>query len=130
PGILSYKYRLVEQYEESGRKIHKIKIIPRSVATTTLEGYIWVIDSVWLVQKLELTMEKGNLLIYDYFTITQEYEHPGDTLCLLKNQTLDYGVKYGDESSSLQTVAKYSEYDFTKQFGKKHFGNELSVTQA
>ena len=28
PGIVSYKYRLVDQYEENGKKIHKIKNYP------------------------------------------------------------------------------------------------------
>jgi hypothetical protein len=100
PGILSYKYRLEDQYEENGQKIHKIKIIPRNTATTTLEGYIWVIDSIWMVQKLELTMEKGNLIIYDNFTIYQEFENSGDTLNVLKEQKLSYGVKYGKDIST------------------------------
>src|SRR5690606_25338222 len=78
PGILSYKYKIEEQYIENGRKIHKIKITPRNIATTTLEGYIWVIDSVWLIQKLDFTLNKGNLLIYDYFSIQQTFETPGD----------------------------------------------------
>ena len=61
PGILSYKYRLEETYVENGLTICKIKIIPRNTATTTLEGYIYVIDSLFLVQKLQLSMNKGNL---------------------------------------------------------------------
>ncbi|TXI84099.1 MAG: carboxypeptidase regulatory-like domain-containing protein, partial [Crocinitomicaceae bacterium] len=77
PGILSYKYKLEAQYMEEGRKIHKIKIIARNTATTTLTGYIYVIDSVWLIQKLDLTMEKGNLLKYDYFRIEQTFSQPG-----------------------------------------------------
>jgi hypothetical protein len=128
PGILSYKYRVEEQYEENGRKIHKIKIIPRSTATTTLEGYIWVIDSVWLVQKLELTMNKGNLLVYDYFTIRQTFEHPGDSLCVLVKQELDYGVKYKDETSVCKTIADFSNYNFNASFTAKFFNNELAVT--
>jgi hypothetical protein len=36
PGILSYKYRLEEKYEENGQMISRIKIIPRNTATTTL----------------------------------------------------------------------------------------------
>jgi hypothetical protein len=129
PGILSYKYRLEDQYEENGRKIHKIKIIPRLTATTTLEGYIWVIDSVWLVQKLELTMNKGNLLVYDHFTIRQEFEHPGDTMCVLIRQELDYGVKYKNEVSKAKTIADFSNYRFNPSFQTKHFNNELSVTE-
>lgn len=129
PGILSYKYRLVEQYEEDGQHISKIKIIPRNIATTTLEGYIYVIDTLWLVQKLELTMEKGNLLIYDYFSITQEFDHPGDSLCVLKRQTLDYGVKYKNQTSTCTTFAEFKSYNFNPNFPARFFNNELSITE-
>lgn len=129
PGILSYKYRLVEQYEENGKKIHKIKITPRNTATTTLDGYIWVVDSTWLIQKLEFTMNKGNLLIYDYFTITQEFDHPGDTLCVLTNQELKYGVTYNKQSTHLENHASFYDYNFDVVFEKKYFRNELSVTE-
>lgn len=129
PGILSYKYRLVDQYEENGNKIHKIKIIPRNTSTSTLEGYIYVIDSLWLIQKLELTMNKGNLLVYDYFTITQEFDHPGDSLCVLKNQFLDYGVKFKGESVTCKTIAEYSNYNFQPVFPAKFFNNEVAVTE-
>lgn len=129
PGILSYKYRLEAQYEENGYKIHKIKILPRNISTTTLEGYIYVIDSIFLVQKLELTMNKGNLLVYDHFTIRQEFENQGDTLCVLKRQELDYGVKYTNESSTCSTIADFSNYKFNAVFEPKFFGNELAVTE-
>lgn len=129
PGILSYKYRLVEQYEENGQKIHKIKIIPRSTATTTLSGHIYVIDSLWLVQKLTLTMEKGNLLEYDYFRVSQQFDHPGDSLCILTKQTLEYGVKYKDESSTCTTIATFDHYNFQVRFDKKFFNKEIAVTE-
>lgn len=129
PGILSYKYRLIEKKEENGKIINKIKIIPRNVATTTLSGFIWVEDSTWLVKKLELTMEKGNLLIYDYFSITQEFSHPGDSICVLDKQILNYGVTYKSQSSTLNTTATFNDYKFDVQFDKKYFNNELSITE-
>jgi hypothetical protein len=129
PGILSYKYRLEDQYEENGQKIHKIKIIPRTISTTTLEGYVYVIDSIWLIQKLDLTMEKGNLLVYDYFSIHQEFDHPGDSICVLSNQVLEYGVKYKDQASTCTTVTNFSDYNFNPNFPAKFFNNELSVTE-
>ncbi len=129
PGILSYKYRLEDQFTENGQLIHKIKIIPRSTATTTLSGYIWVIDSLWMVQKLELTMEKGNLIIYDNFTIYQEFENSGDTLNILKIQKLSYGVKYGKDISQCTTYSQFKSYNFQPQFDRKFFNNELSVTE-
>jgi len=129
PGILSYRYRLIEKSEENGRIINKIKIIPRTVATTTLSGFIWVEDSTWLVKKLDLTLEKGNLLIYDYFSISQEFANPGDSICVLKKQVLDYGVAYKNQSSTLNTTATFDSYDFNVHFDKKYFNNELSITE-
>lgn len=128
PGILSYKYRLVDKYEESGQKINKIKIIPRNTATTTLEGFIYVIDSIWLVQKVEFTMEKGNLLVYDYFSIMQEFDHPGDTLCLLKKQIMNYGINWGEGNSTCKTISSFDEYNFHPSFDRKFFGMEVAVT--
>lgn len=129
PGILSYKYRLEAQYLENGYKIDKIRIIPRSSSTSTLSGYIYVIDSLWLIQKIDLTMEKGNLFIYDYFAIQQEFEHPGDSLCVLSKQELNYGVKYRKEKSTCKTIATYKDYLFNPNFHAKYFNNELSVTE-
>lgn len=129
PGILSYKYRLVEKYSEEGRIISKIKIQARNTATSTLQGFIWVVDSLWLIEKLDLTMKKGNLLVYDYFKIQQEYEHPGDSICVIKKQVLDYGVKYKRESSICKTTAIFSNYDFEPDFDRKFFNSELAVTE-
>lgn len=129
PGILSYKYRLEDQYEENGQLINKIKIIARNTATTTLSGYIYVIDSLWLIQKLDLEMQKGNLLIYDYFRIQQEFEHPGDSLCVLTRQELTYGVKFKSEEYIGSTVANFDQYNFAPSFPPKFFNNELSATE-
>jgi len=128
PGIVAYKYKLEEKYEENGQMISKIKITPRNTATSTLEGYIWVIDSLWLVQKLDLTMNKGNLLIYDYFRIEQDFQIQGDTLCVLQKQVLTYGVKYKNEVSQCKTEAVFSNYNFDPNFAKKYFNSEVAVT--
>jgi hypothetical protein len=128
PGIVAYKYKLEEKYEQNGQMISKIKITPRNTATSTLEGYIWVIDSLWLVQKLDLTMNKGNLLIYDYFRIEQDFQIQGDTLCILQKQVLTYGVKYKNEVSQCKTEAVFSNYNFDPNFAKKYFNSEVAVT--
>ena len=47
---------------------------------------------------MEFSLNKGNLLVYDYFTILQEFDVSSDTLCVLKKQELSYGVKYKGES--------------------------------
>ena len=74
-------------------------------------------------------MNKGNLLIYDHFEINQEFEHPGDTLCVLTKQTLNYGVKYKSETSNASTIALFSNYNFKPNFPAKFFNTEVAVTE-
>ena len=127
-GILSYKYKLVQKYTENGKTIYKIKITARSTATSTLEGYVYVIDSTFLIQKLDLTLNKGNLLRFDKFNIYQEFEQLNDSLCVLKRQELTYGVKYKSGASECSTIAEFDTYDFGPKFSKRYFSTELAVT--
>src|SRR5690554_1405536 len=128
-GILSYKYQLVEKTErENQPTLNKIKITPRNIATSTLEGFIWIQDSTWFVEKIDFTIIKGNLFIYDEFSIVQDFDIYGDTMCVLKNQVMSYNVAYRKEKFEGSTVVNYNDYDFKPDFKKGLFGNELAVT--
>ncbi len=128
-GILSYKYQLIEKIErDSLPLLNKIKISSRSSSISTLEGFIYIQDSTWLVEKIDFTIVKGNLFIYDNFSIVQDFEIYGDTMCVLKNQYLSYNVAYKKEKFEGSTVVNYKNYDFNPEFKKGFFGNELAVT--
>lgn len=128
-GILSYKYRLVEKIERDGQPtLNKIKIEPRSVVTSTLQGHIWVQDSTWMVEKLDLKLVKGNLFVYDYFQVIQDFDVSSDTLCLLKSQEMNYGADYRKANFEGKTIVNYSDYEFYPDFPKNYFGNEVAVT--
>lgn len=128
-GIFSYKYQLVEKIEREGQPtLNKIKIEPRNMVTSTLGGYIWVADSTWMVEKLDFTLEKGNLYIYDYFRIQQTFDTSSDSLCLLKSQEMDYGIEYRKDEFEGKTIVQYTNYDFNPNFKKGYFGNEVAIT--
>lgn len=127
-GIASYKYKLVEQYFEDGKKFHKIEISSRNSSQSTLNGHIVVQDSVWMVKQMSFRMEKGNLKKFDYFEIDQTFDNWGDTLCVLVNQEMRYGVKFKGESSEGKTVLSYSNYNFDVNFPKRYFSNEVATT--
>lgn len=128
-GIFSYKYQLVEKIEREGKPtLNKIKIEPRNMVTSTLGGFIWVEDSTWMVERIDFTLEKGNLYIYDYFRIQQTFDTSSDTLCLLVSQEMDYGIEYRKDQFEGKTIAKYTNYNFDPNFEKGYFGNEVAIT--
>ncbi len=129
PGILAYKYKLEKKYEEDDQTIYKIKVSARKTSSSTLEGYIYVIDSLFIIQKIDVKLQKGNLLTYDYFNVHQEYEFNENGINYLAKQEFDYGVKNNKEERKLHTQVIYSDYNFKKDFDKKFFNSEVAITQ-
>ncbi|WP_205677837.1 DUF5686 family protein [Brumimicrobium salinarum] len=128
-GILSYKYQLIEKIKrENLPTLNKIKISARNISTSTLDGFVYIQDSTWLVEKIDFTIVKGNLYIYDHFSVVQDFEIYGDTLSVLKQQDMKYDVAYKNEQFEGSTVVNYQNYNFNPSFDKKMFGNELAVT--
>jgi hypothetical protein len=126
-GILSYKYKLREVIQEGNDTIYKIEISPRSVGTSTMEGYMWVLKSEWVLTQVDLTLMKGNLKKYDKFRITQNYEKI-DSFWVMNRQSFEYETKYFKEKVKGITQVAYSNWQFNPDFPEKFFSNELGVT--
>lgn len=126
-GILSYKYKLRDIEYVNNDTIYKVEISPRSVGTSTLEGYLWILGGEWVLTKLELKMKKGNLKKYDNFSINQQFEKI-DSFWVLKRQSFEYDTKYMKETVKGITTVAYSNYTFNPEYGDKFFSNEVGIT--
>ncbi len=128
-GILSYKYKLKEIITEEGSNdtIYKIEISPRSVGTSTLEGFLWIKKGDFVLTKLDLAMHKGNLKKYDDFHIIQSFEQI-DSFWVMTRQSFEYSTKYMKETIKGITTVAYSNYKFNPVYPPKYFSNEVGVT--
>lgn len=126
-GILSYKYKLKEIITEGTDTIYKIKVSPRSVGTSSLEGYLYIKKHDWALTKVDVTLHKGNLKIYDDFRIIQEYTKY-DSVWLVSKQRFEYKTKYFNETIFGTSEITYSDYVLNPDFPKKFFGAEVAAT--
>lgn len=126
-GILSYKYKLRDIEYVDQDTIYKVEVSPRSVGTSTLEGYIWILGGEWVLTKLDLKMKKGNLKKYDNFRINQQFEKV-DSFWVLSRQSFEYDTKYMKETIKGITTVAYSNYQFNPSYNDKFFSNEVGIT--
>ncbi len=126
--ILSYKYKLEETTRENGLFVYKIKVTPRKTGDATCHGYVYVNDSLWNINRLELTMEKGGLRFYDRFTIKQTYGQIAEDLWLPNRQEFTYETKAGGRAFRGNTVLYFTGYQRDYAFPSRFFGNEVAVT--
>ena len=126
-GILSYKYKLKEIITQGNDTIYRVKISPRSFGTSTLEGDLYIKKHDYVLTKVDLSMHKGNLKVYDDFRIIQEYTKV-DSLWLVTKQNFSYKTKYGRETVKGETSVVYSNYIINPNFPPKYFNNEIGIT--
>ena len=126
-GILNYKYKLREIDTVGTDTIYKIEISPRSVGTSTMEGYLWVMKNEWVLTRVDVTLKKGNLKKYDNFRITQDFTKI-DSFWVLSRQSFEYDTKYFKEKVKGITTVAYSNWRFNPEYPEKYFSNEVGVT--
>ncbi len=126
---LAYKFKLIESYYDNNRKIYHIRITPRKTGNALFEGEIWIQDSVWNIEAIDVTLDKSHMKEYDYFRLRQEYNLIKDSFRVITRQEFHYASKLGnDKIANGKTVAIYSDFKFNLQFESKFFGSELSIT--
>lgn len=127
--ILSYKYELLGSVYKDGRHINEIRVIPRKEGNSTVKGKIWIVEDEWTIDRLELELPQGTLLIADEFRIEQSYTELGDSLWVVDRLAFYYKTRQGKKKVFKgSTVLRYSDYQHNYDFPDKFFGNEVAVT--
>lgn len=126
--ILTYKFKLVQTTFEGGQKIYKIKVTPRKVGNATWEGFIWIADKSFHIEKVDLSLSKGGLIIYNSFNLIQEYQFVEDSIQVLKYQEFSYSSRTNKSNFQGNTIVNYTDYIINPTFEKRYFKNEVAVT--
>lgn len=125
--ILSYRFKLEQVIKEGNQILYKIRVTPRKTGDATVKGYVFINDSTWNINRLELTLHKGGLKFYDDFTIRQSYHQVTEGLWIPYRQEFDYQTKAGRRIFKGSTIVVYSDYQRDYIFPRGFFGNEVST---
>lgn len=126
--FINYRYKLLGSRYENNRVIYKIQVKPRAASNSVFEGTIEIVDSLWLIKSVDLSIAKQALEQYDNFNIKQSYTQINDTLWVIDEQLFEYTEKWGKEHYKGRTHVYYSNFDANPAFNKKFFNNELRAT--
>ncbi len=124
-----YQYKLIGTlFDEEGRLINKIEVIPKRNEDPVFRGMIYIVEDLWNIQSTELMIIGATIKqpILDTLIITQIHipiEKP-ETWMLL-SQSLDF--KFGLLGLKVQGnfTGIFSGYDLDPQFEKGFFNNEI-----
>jgi hypothetical protein len=126
--VLTYKFKLEEIITVEDHLVYRISVEPRKKGNASWAGEIWIVNDLYYIQKIDLSLSEEGLMIYRSFNIKQDFIMTEDSLVLLNRQEFDYDSKDGKRSFKGNTIARYENYKINPQFGKRFFGNEVAVT--
>lgn len=128
-----YKYELQRSFtDNSGRLIHKIKVIPKRETDPVFYGTIYIVDELWNIHSLELgaTAKSTQLYFVDSLTFRQIYipvKEPD--YWLLFNNSISFRLSgFGFVFGGLFTGV-YNDYELNPSFSSKFFNREVHLVE-
>ncbi|MCB0640584.1 MAG: carboxypeptidase-like regulatory domain-containing protein, partial [Phaeodactylibacter sp.] len=124
-----YRYRLVGVlYDDAGRLINKIEVIPKHAEDPAYAGLIYIVEDLWNIQSVDLflTREAMNQPLLDTLFLRQSFVPiQAPDVWRLFSQTISgtggiLGIKFSGTYAGI-----YTDYDLQPKLEKGFFDNEI-----
>ena len=115
-------------YDNGGRLINKIKVIPRRENDRVFSGDVYIVEDQWGLYGLELSVTGSQIQspAVDVITFKQNtsYDEESD-YWILRSQTISFKFGFLGFKGNGSFVANYSNYKLNLNFEKSVFSNEI-----
>ncbi len=129
-GLLAYKFKTTKIQRLGKHRIYTFSVKPLQVTNATVEGEITVSDSAWVVLHTRFRFPRYHMQEYDFFEVEQDFSFVNNKAWMLTHQQFTYKTGGNKRSFSGQTEVTFSNHELNKQFGRRHFTDEISATAA
>ncbi len=124
---LNYKFQFIESFYENGKKINKIKVIPRNKVDALFYGDIFIEDSTWALLSVDLSINEKALMKYKNFRIIQNYKQIKPNVYLPTRIEISYTIKNGKSIILGSTKISNKNYKTDTIIDNKFFNNEIKT---
>lgn len=126
-----YDYKLAGIIQEGEYLINKIKVIPRRPTDPTFSGYLYVIENLWRVSRLDLKLTKEHQLEFlDELSVKQVHAPIGDSTWVMLSQNFEFYLNtFGFKGSGYFSVNYYDyKIELNPKFRKKNLAIPTNIT--
>lgn len=124
--FMYYKYRLEGFFEEDGRIINKIEVIPKRSSAPAYRGFIYIVENEWVIHSLELTLVKESGINYlDTLNFNYRYIPVDSNKWMPLSQRFSFNFNILNIKAEGFFVSIYKDYELNPPLDKKTFTNEV-----
>lgn len=125
-GPLNYKYTLNSVFYENGQKIYEIGVEPRFSEAPLFSGSLFIIDSLWVIKSMDLSINSSSMEYFKDFRIIQDYEYIDSNWVPVRREFI-YTINDGKDVVLANTRVDHTNYEFNKEYDNKEFKNVLMI---
>ncbi|MGK0420980.1 MAG: hypothetical protein ACJAT9_000641, partial [Polaribacter sp.] len=115
-------------YDKNGKLINKVNIIPKRKNDRVFSGSLYIVEDDWALYgaDVSVTGAQVNIPVVDVLKLKQNYNYSDkNDAWVLISQTIDFKVNAFGFKFDGRFSAAFSNYNFTPNFNKKTFSNEV-----
>ncbi|MDX5480924.1 MAG: DUF5686 and carboxypeptidase regulatory-like domain-containing protein [Hymenobacteraceae bacterium] len=117
--LFFYRYEYLGTFQENGRTINKIKVIPRRKNDPVFSGFVYIVDGSWRIHSTDLKLTKdAGIEFVDFIRVRQVYAPVAANVWLPVSQRFDFrGAGLGFKGGGYVTGV-YSRYKVQPAYSK------------
>lgn len=124
--LFYYKYRLEGVFQDDGKTVNKIAVIPKRKYEPLFSGYIFITDNDWRIHSADLLLTQDyQLELMDSLQIRQIHVPVNNEVWRTKDQVISISIKQLGFDVVGNFVNIYSNYNLHPEFPKKYFDNTI-----
>jgi Family of unknown function (DUF5686)/CarboxypepD_reg-like domain len=120
--FLNYKFYLKSVFIEDGQKIYDIIVEPRFKESPLFFGNLYIIDSIWVIKSMDLSINSAAMEYFKDFRIIQDFEKIESNWVPVRREFI-YTINDGTDRVLANTRVHHSGYQFDIEFEKNEFKN-------
>ncbi len=123
-----YKYKLEGVFYEGNKLINKILVTPKRSNDRVWQGYIYIAEDDWELYGIDLktTGDAIQVPFIESLSVKQNYKFDTKEAFWVKiSQSIDFKFGLMGMKGEGGFIAVYSNYDFSPEFTKKSFTNQV-----
>ncbi|MEZ4924221.1 MAG: DUF5686 and carboxypeptidase regulatory-like domain-containing protein [Crocinitomicaceae bacterium] len=122
--FINYKFYLKSIFVEDGQKIYDIIVEPRFKEAPLFSGDLFIIDSLWVIKSMDLSINSSAMEYFKDFRIIMDYEQIEGNWVPVRREFI-YTVNDGSDRILANTRVHHSDYQFNVVFDKNEFKNVI-----
>lgn len=120
--FVNYKFYLKSVFIEDDQKIYDIIVEPRFKESPLFSGNLFIIDSIWVIKSMDLSINSSAMEFFKDFRIIQDFEEVDGNWVSIRREFI-YTINDGADRVLANTRVHHSDYQFDVDFDKNEFKN-------